>query len=143
MINIIFVIYVAVLVLYVALTICLAALYRRSKDRAFLWLLFALVVWPLIDNTTGLVSRKLLLRILDRGYVPVLSPLLKEVGWSPGDFTVVFRGLKDLIQVLLVLIGFWYLRRATYGKIPRHTLAGRTSTRRPQQCVEEHKDEGP
>jgi len=109
--------WIAAIALYIAVLCLLVLAYRRTRNTGFLWLVMALVLWPLVSHLTGALYQHFLSE-LRNDHRPWLYPYSRmsippcESGQiPPGVFRVRLEFFNLLLGQILLFVGLVALIR--------------------------------
>lgn len=98
--------------LFVAIAWVLVLKYLRTRDKGFLWLAAAFIVWPLINSLLGHGNAIMLNRLADGEPVGWFPFTLVEAGrLTTGDLVAMFAYIREAIRSALILIGIASLHK--------------------------------
>ena len=111
------VLYLAGVVLYLAIIAVLAHKYRRTRDQGFLWLGVPLVIWPLLNVPLSYWLRFAMDRLASGGRVGFFPFTLVEQGqMTLGSLVSLLASVQQLVWSGLMLAAILMLHKAKPGE---------------------------
>jgi hypothetical protein len=109
------------LVVYLAIAVVAVRKYIRTRDRGFVWLVIAVVLWPLINNVINKYENSVLTRVFRGGHAPTFFPfsLSSSQQMTTGTLIYLLTSIQSLVGISLVLVAILQLyKRNAAAKAP-------------------------